>query len=133
MNKVHYGKLNMITLFKRYFSVGIINTCIHWTVFTSIYYVVYQSQAISNFFGFMAAVTFSFFANSIFTFRVKPTTSSYFYFTSFMGLLSYCSGLIADNINLPIYVTMISFSVISLIIGFFYSSLFVFRYKNEKK
>lgn len=117
----------MIKLFARYTSVGMINTAIHWIVFAMSFYLFSLSQAVSNFAGFVVAVTFSFFANAAFTFRAKSTAGRYISYTVFMGALSFVTGMVADMVKLPPVVTLISFSLISLICGFAYSKAVVFR------
>ncbi|EBU6655699.1 translocase, partial [Salmonella enterica subsp. enterica serovar Typhimurium] len=59
----------MIQLFARYFSVGVINTLLHWVVFAALVYLASTTQATANLIAFIVAVTFSFFANAKFTFK----------------------------------------------------------------
>ena len=120
----------MSKLFFKYLSVGIVNTMLHWVVFAWLVYKEDFSQATSNLYAFSIAVTFSYFANSYMTFETKPTTLRYIAFVAFMGALSYASGLLADRISLTPILTLITFSAISLIVGFFYSKLIVFKDKK---
>ncbi|WGL98762.1 GtrA family protein [Arsenophonus sp. aPb] len=117
----------MICQFSRYFIVGLVNTLLHWGVFVSLVYIVSISQASANLVSFIIAVTFSFFANAKFTFRKKATVVRYFTFVIFMGMLSYYIGYMADKFNAHPLVTLIVFSIISLVVGFLYSKLFVFK------
>ncbi|QNP20366.1 GtrA family protein [Providencia rettgeri] len=117
----------MIKLFTKYFSVGILNTLIHWSIFGLLTVFLSTSQAIANLIGFIAAVSFSFFANAKFTFKAKATATRYISFTLFMGLLSYLTGYAADQLRLSPIATLIIFSSISLVLGFLYSKIFVFR------
>lgn len=117
----------MSKLFLKYLSVGVVNTLLHWVVFAWLVYKEDYSQATSNLYAFSVAVTFSFFANSYMTFQKKPTTVRYVTFVAFMGALSYVSGFMADRINLPPILTLVTFSAASLILGFFYSKLIVFK------
>ncbi|ENN8377937.1 GtrA family protein [Providencia rettgeri] len=117
----------MIKLFTKYFSVGILNTLIHWAIFGLLTAFISTSQAVANLIGFIAAVSFSFFANAKFTFKAKATIVRYLSFTLFMGLLSYFTGYIADQLRLPPIATLITFSSISLVLGFLYSKIFVFK------
>lgn len=119
--------IEMIKLFTKYFSVGILNTLIHWSIFGLLTVFLSTSQAIANLIGFIAAVSFSFFANSKFTFKAKATTARYLSFTLFMGLLSYLTGYVSDQLRFPPIATLIIFSSISLVLGFLYSKIFVFR------
>ena len=89
----------MSKLFFKYLSVGIVNTMLHWVVFAWLVYKEDFSQATSNLYAFM-------------------------------GALSYTSGLLADRISLTPILTLITFSAISLIVGFFYSKLIVFKDKK---
>jgi len=117
----------MFKLFPRYLSVGVLNTLIHWAVFTAMLNLTSTSQAIANLIAFGVAVSFSFVVNSRFTFKAKATTSRYIVFVVFMGLLSVLTGWVADRLSLPPLVTLVGFSAISLIFGFFYSKYVVFR------
>ncbi len=51
--------IEMIKLFTKYFSVGILNTLIHWSFWTTDS-ISFNPQAIANLIGFIAAVSFSF-------------------------------------------------------------------------
>lgn len=117
----------MIQLFARYFSVGVINTLLHWVVFAALVYLASTTQATANLIAFIVAVTFSFFANAKFTFKKKATCGRYVAFVGFMGVLSYLTGFIADKVNAAPIITMVAFSAISLVLGFLYSKLFVFK------
>lgn len=117
----------MLKLFAKYFSVGVVNTLIHWVIFAGLVYLLSMSQAVSNLIAFCAAVTFSFFANARFTFKAKATSSRYLIFVCFMGTLSLITGWAADVFHLPGIVTMIFFSGVSLVLGFLYSNFIVFK------
>lgn len=117
----------MIQLFARYFSVGVINTLLHWVVFAALVYLASTTQATANLIAFIVAVTFSFFANAKFTFKKKATGDRYVAFVGFMGVLSYLTGFIADKVNAAPIITLVAFSAISLVLGFLYSKLFVFK------
>lgn len=116
----------MLKLFARYASVGVINTMIHWIVFTALY-MSGQSQSISNFSAFCVAVTFSFFANARWTFSAEATTIRYMIYVFFMGALATATGWYGDKLSLSPVITLITFSLISLICGFVYSKYIVFR------
>ena len=117
----------MLKLFAKYFSVGVVNTLIHWVIFAGLVYLLSMSQAVSNLIAFCAAVTFSFFANARFTFKAKATSSRYLIFVCFMGALSLITGWAADKLALPPLFTLVTFSAISLVCGFLYSNFIVFR------
>lgn len=117
----------MLKLFARYTTVGIINTFIHWVIFAICLYILGSTQSVANFTGFAIAVSFSFFANARFTFNASTTTLRYLLYVAFMGILSAAVGWAADWYRLPPILTLVTFSVLSLICGFIYSKYIVFR------
>jgi putative flippase GtrA len=117
----------MLKLFSKYFTVGVFNTAIHWAVFAACLYLFNTNQALANFAAFCVAVTFSFFANARYTFKAQATSGRYMLYIVFMGLLSAATGWLADVCGLPALFTLIAFSAISLVCGFFYSKFIVFR------
>ncbi|MEJ5066045.1 MULTISPECIES: GtrA family protein [unclassified Erwinia] len=116
----------MVKLFARYVSVGVINTALHWTVFLIINSAG-LSQALSNIVAFITAVTFSFFANARFTFKGQTTSGRFLIYTSFMGVMAAAVGKTGDFLQLPPVITLVAFSAISLVMGFFWSKYIVFR------
>lgn len=117
----------LIKQFSKYFSIGILNTLVHWGSFTLTHFLFGLSQSISNTIGFIFAVIFSFFMNAKFTFEKPTSISKFASYTIFMGGLSYLIGYISDMLALPAIFTLIIFSAISLICGFFYSKFIVFK------
>ncbi|PAV05788.1 translocase [Arsenophonus sp. ENCA] len=117
----------MVIHFAKYFSIGIINTLIHWIIFANIIYITNTPQSYANLIAFIAAITFSFFSNAKFTFKKKATSGRYLAFLVFMGILSYLTGFVADKINAAPIITLVAFSAISLILGFLYSKFIVFK------
>ncbi|MGP9435719.1 GtrA family protein [Ewingella sp. AOP8-B2-18] len=117
----------MFNLFTKYLTVGVINTAIHWAAFSIAVYLFSVNQAAANFIAFATAVTFSFFANASFTFNAKPKPTRYLLFVSFMGVLSILVGKISDYYHIEPIITLIEFSVVSLVLGFIYSKYVVFR------
>lgn len=113
--------------FPRFVSVGFLNTLIHWSTFAVLHAILGFSQALSNLAAFCLAVSFSFYANAHYTFKARATGSRYLLFVGFMGLLSLGVGYAADRLRLPGLITLIVFSAISLVCGFFYSKCFIFR------
>lgn len=122
-----YQHIHMLKLFTRYISVGVINTALHWMVFSIGVYIFSVNQASANFIAFLVAVSFSFFANAIYTFKAKIRVRGYFIFISFMGLMSLIIGKASDYYQIPPIITLIEFSLISLVCGFFFSRLVVFK------
>ncbi len=117
----------MLKLFAKYTSIGVINTLVHWVIFAGCIYFLQTTQAIANLFGFLVAVSFSFFANATFTFNASPSKLRYIMYVGFMGILSVVIGWTADKAGMQPIITLVVFSVISLICGFIYSKLIVFR------
>lgn len=117
----------MLKLFAKYLSVGVINTLIHWVVFALCLYGFGFRQASANLVAFCVAVSFSYFANARFTFKAPTTTMRYVLFIGFMGMLSVAVGCMADMTALSPLLTLVIFSAISLVCGFFYSKFVVFR------
>lgn len=117
----------MLKLFSRYVSVGVLNTAIHWLCFVTLFTLIGLNQAISNLVAFCVAVTFSFFVNAKWTFESKATTGRYVAFVIFMGGMAALTGYIADLLHAPALITLIAFSGFSLVAGFIYSKLIVFR------
>jgi putative flippase GtrA len=108
-------------------SVGVLNTALHWIVFSVGVYMFSVNQAAANFLAFVVAVSFSFFANARYTFKAKLKVRGYFLFVSFMGLMSIIVGKVSDYYQISPIITLIEFSAISLICGFFFSKLVVFK------
>jgi putative flippase GtrA len=117
----------MIKQLTRYISVGMVNTLIHWLVFAIIWYGTASPQGLSNLIAFCVAVTFSFFANSRFTFNSRATLHRYLIYVAFLGALSIVTGMVADQLNLPPLFTLVMFSASSLFLGFIYSRYIVFK------
>lgn len=115
------------TQFIKYFSVGILNTLIHWVVFFLLIEITPSNQSLANLVAFAIAVSFSFVMNAKYTFKKKATGLRYFLFIIFMGSLSYMIGLIADIFNVYPIITLFIFSAISLVLGYLYSKWIVFK------
>ena len=119
----------MFKLFSKYVSIGFLNTALHWLIFAAVYHFT-DMQSISNVAGFSVAVTFSFFANARWTFNSAATANRYIAFASFMGLISWIVGKLADLSQLPPLFTLVAFSGINMVLGFVYSKFYVFRSKR---
>lgn len=119
----------MIKVLFKYCVVGGFNTALHWISFAVVYHFLHGTQAVSNLVGFCIAVTFSFFANAKWTFNAEQTTLRYFMYVGFMGCLALSFGYVADKMQFNPFITLIGFTIISLVIGFLYSNFVVFRKK----
>ncbi|MBN2808377.1 MAG: GtrA family protein [Deltaproteobacteria bacterium] len=117
---------NSFSTFKKYTSVGILNTAIHWGVFATVYTVM-KDQSISNLIGFLVAVTFSFHINAGWTFNSSMTFKKYLSMVTFMATLSWLIGKLADYTDFSPIVTLVLFSGISLVLGYLFSKHFIFR------
>ena len=113
-------------LFGKYASISVLNTIVHWFIFFFLLYGVSLDQAWSNLIAYMFALTFSFHVNARFTFKARVNKRRYFSFVSFMAMLSFFMGTLADNIGMQPLMPIAFFSFISLFIGLSYSKLVVF-------
>ena len=127
MDFIYGSGHNVIKLFTKYITVGVFNTALHWFVFSVGVYIFSVNQASANLLAFVTAVTFSFFANAAFTFKARPKVKGYFLFVAFMGLMSVLVGKLSDYYQIAPIITLVEFSLISLVCGFFYSKHIVFR------
>ncbi|MNO59211.1 hypothetical protein D3C76_497930 [compost metagenome] len=107
--------------FFKYVIVGIFNTAIHVAVFTAMQLFAGTDQAISNLTAFFTALSFSFLANSRYTFKVRISLLRYLVFVAGMGSLSLTLGAIADNQQWRPVVTVALYSAMSLLLGFLLS------------
>lgn len=113
--------------FSSYTVIGVANTVIHWQLFFVLRAMCELSQAWSNFFAFCVAASFSFYVNAMFTFAMPASLPRYGLFMLCMGGLSLCVGWLADHWRTPGIVTVLVFSVASLVCGFLLSRWVVFR------
>lgn len=119
--------MHVINLFKRYATVGVLNTAVHWLVFLLAFYVIEFNQSASNFLAFCVAVSFSFVVNARFTFKRKATGVMYVTYVAFMGGLSFLVGALSDLFQVVPIITLFVFSLISLVVGFLFSRFIIFR------
>ena len=113
--------------FSRYTVIGIANTVIHWQLFFVLRTAFELSQAFSNLLAFCVAASFSFYVNAIYTFAMPASWPRYGLFMLCMGGLSLGVGWLADRWRLPGLVTVLVFSLLSLVCGFLLSRWVVFR------
>lgn len=112
--------------FSYYTLIGCSNTAIHWIIFAALIQLSF-SQALSNTIAFLIAATWSFILNAKFTFKAQPSAGRYFFFIAGMAIISALTGLLGDTLSLHPAVTVIAFSLISLVVGYLYSKHWVFR------
>lgn len=120
-------KANLLGLFGRYITVGVLNTAVHWGAFFFLIGLVGLKASWANLVAFAIAVTCSFLLNANYTFKSTATKSRYLYFVAFMALLSFGLGKATEKLNLPPIAALISFSLLSLMLGFLFSHYVVFR------
>lgn len=113
--------------FSSYTVIGVANTLIHWQLFFVLRTAFDLSQAASNFLAFCTAASFSFYVNAIYTFAMPASLARYLWFMACMGGLSLGVGGLADRWRLPGIVTVVVFSLVSLVCGFLLSRWWVFR------
>ncbi|MHC8388183.1 GtrA family protein [Pseudomonas sp. MDT2-39-1] len=104
-----------------YAVVGVANTLIHWQIFYVLTTAAEFSQASSNFSAFCVAATFSFYVHALYTFEAGASVVRYLIYVFFMGVMSFVVGHYADVWKIHGLVTVASFSLLSLICGFFFS------------
>jgi putative flippase GtrA len=113
--------------FTPYAIVGVVNTLIHWQIFYVLNTAAGLDQAASNVAAFCVAASFSFYVNALYTFDERVSVRRYLIFVGFMGILSFIVGGVADVWRLHGLVTVVSYSLLSLVFGFFFSRFVVFR------
>ncbi|WP_018693827.1 GtrA family protein [Algicola sagamiensis] len=113
-------------MFIRYALIGLINTATHFFTFFALISLGF-SQAVSNISGFMIAVSVSYILNSKFTFKVTYRLKRYVSYVVGMGCLSYLIGWLGDFFALNPWVALISFSLLSLFLGFQFSKFILRR------
>lgn len=117
--------------FSSYTVIGIANTVIHWQLFFVFRTAFEMSQAASNFLAFAAAASLSFYMNALYTFSMPPSWPRYGLFMLCMGGLSLVVGGLADRWGVPGMVTVLVFSLVSLVCGFLLSRWVVFREREQ--
>lgn len=113
--------------FSSYSAVGLANAIIHWQIFFVLTAAAELSQAASNLAAFCVAASFSFYVNALYTFDAEVSVAGYLLFIAVMGILSYGIGRIGDTWLLHGLLTVTTFSLLSLVCGFFFSKFVLFR------
>lgn len=112
--------------FTTYATVGILNTLIHWGGFLTVYGYLGVSQSAGNLVAFTVAVVFSFLLNAKWTFQAKASAGRFIRFFLLMAVLSWSVGYVVETQGLHPLITLVTFSGISLIIGFLFAKFTVF-------
>lgn len=113
--------------FTRFATVGIANTLVHWLAFLGAHLELGLNQAPSNLLAFMLAASLSYYLNARYTFLVPPNRWRYLAFVLGMGALSLGVGAVADRTGLSPWLTLLSFSGLSPVLGYAYSHTVVFK------
>ena len=106
--------------------IGVLNTGVHFIVFMGVYQII-DSQTISNFIAFCAAVVFSFFMNAKFTFQKRPTAKMFVKMFFVMSLLSLGAGYVGDLFTVHPLITFVGYCAFSYLVGFVLSKTFVYK------
>ncbi|WPN99398.1 GtrA family protein [Pseudomonas sp. MUP55] len=117
--------------FTRYTVIGAANTVIHWQLFFVLRAAFELSQALSNLLAFCAAASFSFYMNALFTFAMPASFGRYLLFMGCMGGLSLGVGALGDYLRMPGIITVVVFSLVSLVCGFLLSRWVVFAERSQ--
>lgn len=114
-------------LFVKYAGISVMNTVLHWTVFFVLYSAFTFEQSWSNFFAYLLALSFSFFVNARLTFECKASIRRYSTFVAFMLTLSFVMGELGEEAHWAPLLTLSLFSFLSLVMGFTFALLVVFK------
>lgn len=117
----------MIKQLSRYSLVGVANTAVHWIVF-ALLFMLGLNQATSNGLAFLVAASLSYVLNAHYTFDKKPHKKGYAFFVLSMGLVSIWVGWLGDVFAWPAILTLVLFSLISLVLGFAWSKWVIFKH-----
>lgn len=113
--------------FFRYACIGVLNTLIHACVFAALLKGPGLQQAPANLLGFLAAVSFSYFANARWTFRAPVSLNRYLLFTGFMAALAFALGQLGQWLRWPAPLTFFLFSGTSMLLGFVFARQVAFK------
>lgn len=98
--------------------IALVNGLIHWQIFFVLYGAAGLAQATSNLAAFCVAAAFSFYVNALYIFEPGESWRGYLLLNGVMGALSYVIGSIGDARNSPGWTTLVSYSLLSLAMGY---------------
>lgn len=113
--------------FIKYNLIGLINTLIHWSIYFYSLYELNFSSTISNVIGFLFAATGSYIFNSKFNYNQEINTIRYIKFLFIMSILAYTIALIFQSQELSHFIMLITYTLTSVILGFFLTKYWVFK------
>ncbi|MFW9078281.1 GtrA family protein [Pseudomonas sp. P2757] len=111
--------------------IGLADALIHWQIFFVLCAAVGLDQAASNFAAFCVAAAFSFYVNALYTFENQTSVFAYLGFIGVMGAASFAVGHIADIYQLPGLVTVTTFSLLNLLLGYSFFRFVLFRRHSD--
>lgn len=120
-------KKNNMLIFFKYNFIGIFNSFIHWVSYLTCTYYLEFSSMTSNLISFFLAASTSYILNSKFSYHTQITKSRYFRFLLIMGTLSYTFSLIFYLLKINNIIMLISYTFISILLGFFLTKNWVFE------
>ncbi|MFJ2481082.1 GtrA family protein [Pseudomonas sp. NPDC087598] len=110
--------------------IGLADALIHWQLFFVLVTAAGLHQAPSNFAAFCVAAAFSFYVNALYTFERDTSVLLYVMFIGVMGAVSLGVGGMADAWRLPGLVTVTSFSLLNILLGWCFFRFVLFREKQ---
>ncbi|VVN76841.1 Prophage bactoprenol-linked glucose translocase [Pseudomonas fluorescens] len=110
--------------------IGLADALIHWQIFFVLRTAVGLDQAPSNFAAFCVAAAFSFYVNALYMFERETSVVAYLMLIVAMGAVSFGVGVIADACHLPGLVTVASFSLLNLMVGYCFFRFVLFRKRS---
>ncbi|MBF6032460.1 polysaccharide synthesis protein GtrA [Pseudomonas sp. P155] len=111
--------------------IGIADGLIHWQIFFVLCSAVGLTQAVSNFAAFCVAAAFSFYVNVLYTFERSTSVFGYLLFIGVMAGVSFGIGLIADARSLHGLITVTSFTLLNLLLGYCFFRFVLLRERQE--
>ena len=110
--------------------IGLADALIHWQVFFVMCSAGGLSQAASNFAAFCVAAAFTLYVNMLYTFETGTSLLSYLLFICVMAGVSVGIGLIGDAHALHGLITVASFTVLNLLLGYCFFRFVLFRVRR---
>lgn len=107
--------------------IGLAEALIHWQIFFVLYSAAGLDQAASNFAAFCVAAAFSIYLNMLYIFERETSVFIYLMFIGLMGCVSFGVGVFGDVWYLPGLVTVASFSVLNIALGYGFFRFVLFR------